>query len=259
MQKKLDIIIYKLDYINRSGSWRGNNVPSLYERLSKESYRGLFLAYSDKSLSFVQYSKLKSNFDHIFSINVGRKQRFSKLSGIPLGLTNFESSSFLHSLFSDKDLIIKVLETTKQPKMDKVLISFNGDNCYIRSFILDLKLDSNLYNFLSPVYTKDGREEYLKQINSHKFVLCPRGNGLDTHRFWETLYCGSVPIISKSDLPLRNLERYVPILIIDSYSCLKNKEYIENRISNFVFFEPKGEILRSSFWANYIMRKLSNA
>ena len=27
------------------------------------------------------------------------------------------------------------------------------------------------------------------------FVACPPGNGPDTHRFWEALYLGAVPII----------------------------------------------------------------
>lgn len=29
------------------------------------------------------------------------------------------------------------------------------------------------------------------------FVACPPGNGMDTHRFWESLYLGSLPIILK--------------------------------------------------------------
>lgn len=31
-----------------------------------------------------------------------------------------------------------------------------------------------------------------------KFVACPRGNGTDTHRFWETLYRGSIPVVKQS-------------------------------------------------------------
>jgi len=28
-----------------------------------------------------------------------------------------------------------------------------------------------------------------------RFVLCPRGNGIDTHRFWEALVCGAIPVV----------------------------------------------------------------
>lgn len=34
------------------------------------------------------------------------------------------------------------------------------------------------------------------------FVVCPRGNGLDTHRFWESLYLGAIPVVlSKHNIP----------------------------------------------------------
>ena len=37
--------------------------------------------------------------------------------------------------------------------------------------------------------------EYLAELSEHMFVLCPCGNGPDTHRIWETLYCGRIPIV----------------------------------------------------------------
>jgi hypothetical protein len=35
--------------------------------------------------------------------------------------------------------------------------------------------------------------------NQYKFVLAPRGNGVDTHRIWETFYRSSLPIVEASD------------------------------------------------------------
>jgi hypothetical protein len=34
--------------------------------------------------------------------------------------------------------------------------------------------------------------------STFRFVACPRGNGTDTHRFWETLYRGSIPVVKES-------------------------------------------------------------
>lgn len=48
---------------------------------------------------------------------------------------------------------------------------------------LDMRLDPN---------------EYQEILALYKFVLCPRGNGIDTHRFWETLYKGNLPVIMDS-------------------------------------------------------------
>lgn len=54
-------------------------------------------------------------------------------------------------------------------------------------------------------------KRFAHEMNGYKFVACPRGNGIDTHRFWEALYRGSIPIVITSkwsnslkylDLPL---------------------------------------------------------
>ena len=37
--------------------------------------------------------------------------------------------------------------------------------------------------------------QFLKELACHRFSLCVRGNGVDTHRFWESLYLGVVPIV----------------------------------------------------------------
>ncbi len=38
-------------------------------------------------------------------------------------------------------------------------------------------------------------ENYLEQMGKHRFVLAVRGNGIDTHRFWEALYLQCVPVV----------------------------------------------------------------
>ena len=51
------------------------------------------------------------------------------------------------------------------------------------------------------------------------FVACPRGNGLDTHRFWESLYLGAVPIVVKKDvIPAF---QYGPHLVIEDWQELE--------------------------------------
>jgi hypothetical protein len=37
--------------------------------------------------------------------------------------------------------------------------------------------------------------DYLKELSQYRFCLCVRGNGLDTHRFFESLYLGVIPVI----------------------------------------------------------------
>jgi hypothetical protein len=38
-------------------------------------------------------------------------------------------------------------------------------------------------------------EQYCENMSNYMFVVCPPGNGVDTHRVWEALYMGCIPIV----------------------------------------------------------------
>lgn len=61
---------------------------------------------------------------------------------------------------------------------------------------------------------------WIKQCD-YAFVACPHGNGLDTHRFWEALLLGCVPIIKSSGLD--RLFDNLPVLIVNAWSDITDK------------------------------------
>ena len=72
--------------------------------------------------------------------------------------------------------------------------------------------------------------QYIEKLNKSKFVICPRGNGLDTFRFYEALYCGAIPILPKEN-HLHDRFNNLPILFLDKtedYAKL-TKEYLEDK------------------------------
>ena len=60
---------------------------------------------------------------------------------------------------------------------------------------------------------------YLASLARHKFCLCPRGNGIDTHRFWEAQYLDSIPVILWRDWT--SSYSGMPVLILDHWEELK--------------------------------------
>jgi hypothetical protein len=94
-----------------------------------------------------------------------------------------------------------------------------------------------------------GFDSYLQEIYSHAFVLCPQGNGIDTHRFWECLYMGSIPVVKKcinntfySDLPICEVHDWEEIdetFLSHELHRIQNTEY---DLSKLTF----------SYWANKI-------
>ena len=61
------------------------------------------------------------------------------------------------------------------------------------------------------------KKEYYIELSKHKYCICPRGNGLDTHRIWECLYLNVIPIIV-DDIKIDNL----PIIKLNDWSEIDN-------------------------------------
>ena len=62
--------------------------------------------------------------------------------------------------------------------------------------------------------TQDG---YLRDISKSYFVVSPNGNGLDCHKTWESIYMGSIPIVTRSVMTERFIEMGIPLLAIDRW------------------------------------------
>lgn len=62
--------------------------------------------------------------------------------------------------------------------------------------------------------------QYLADLARHRFCACPRGNGIDTHRFWECQYFGVVPVVERSTHTEMWAKRGLPMLLLDDWSEL---------------------------------------
>ena len=49
-----------------------------------------------------------------------------------------------------------------------------------------------------------------------EYVICPIGNGIDTHRFWETIYLGRIPVVLNSPF-IEKLKPYYKMVILDKW------------------------------------------
>jgi spermidine/putrescine-binding protein len=62
------------------------------------------------------------------------------------------------------------------------------------------------------------REQYYEDLCRSKYVLCPEGTGIDTHRVWEAIFCGATPVVLRN--PLAELYVAYPVKIVDSWTDL---------------------------------------
>ena len=57
---------------------------------------------------------------------------------------------------------------------------------------------------------------YQKTLES-QYALCPRGCGVDTHRFYEWVYLGCIPIVIRTNTVFDRLYNVFPCLIVDKW------------------------------------------
>ena len=96
-------------------------------------------------------------------------------------------------------------------------------------------------------------EEHRKLLLAYSFVASPPGNGLDTHRTWEAMYLGCVPIVLRSYMAEYFEKLGLPIWVIDSYSELSSfdEKYLAKKYDEFVpLFNNKA--LWFDYWAKAI-------
>jgi hypothetical protein len=90
-------------------------------------------------------------------------------------------------------------------------------------------------------------------MSKHQFVICPPGNGIDTHRLWEALYLGCYPIV----LGNRIYSDYsLPILQIKDWSDVTNN-ILEQHLNKWKDKDSFDQ-LKMSWWSNLIKENLLN-
>jgi hypothetical protein len=119
-----------------------------------------------------------------------------------------------NGIYGDQDILFENYKNRKDfnNKLNRIFISHFSNTHPARKNIN--KVLNNLQ--IADIGEKMEFEDYLQKINDYKFILCPRGNGLDTHRFCESLLLGSIPIVEKngiSDL----LEKF-PCIIVNNFN-----------------------------------------
>jgi hypothetical protein len=71
-------------------------------------------------------------------------------------------------------------------------------------------------------------DQNINRLAKYKWCICPEGNGVDTHRLWEAMYLGCVPIVLKSPF-IDTLMHYtggeLPIYVVDAWSDLTNLNF----------------------------------
>lgn len=193
----------------------------------------------------IDFLELPKNIS-LFLSNVDIEyENFNNIFPIPIGLHNSKN------LFLRKGIKKSVIE--KFSKNPKILCNFNPTTNETRKNLIRSIFENDLIKYQN--YLK--HNEYLNELSRNMFVLCPSGSLIDTHRFWETIYSGSVPIVKKNNIYLYFRNLGVPMLIVNEWNDL-NKLNEKNLFDLFLSFQEINfrEYLDIDFWNNFIFNNI---
>ena len=179
------------------------------------------------------------------------------LISIPIGLENMtlrsDNKRYAHHSSEVKNALIKANIIDRYSgfhlsKNNLVYMNFNTNTYPIER--------KHVWNKFSkdPWITKASNlsmEKFYFDVASSKFIISPRGNGVDCHRTWEALYLRAIPIVRRSthmkefeDLPIFFVDNWDKVCyntLLEFYEKVKTKlfnldkmkiSYWRERISN---------------------------
>jgi hypothetical protein len=136
---------------------------------------------------------------HVYAINT--TIRHPKLTTIPLGFVD-RQLPFLQTfqrpqVERDIEIYANFTRTTNDAKRQECINAFANDPRVTWRTGLSVP-------------------EYYADLSRSKFVLCPEGTGIDTHRVYEALLCGATPVVLRNSLSY--MYSRMQVCIIDAWT-----------------------------------------
>lgn len=231
---------YKMDSIqyDQPMDWRG----SIHQPPSKTS-RIIISGHSDFPIT----EQLAHKYP--FAVWFGVNKQTSHVRGLPLGITNNTNESEYHPIYGNVDMMVDVVSKPRDIK-NLVYMNFSIETYPTeRGKVWNMFSNKDWVTVGNPENSMEGRRTFLENARNHDFVLCPRGNGVDTHRLWETLYMGSIPIVI-SDIAHTDWND-LPILFVNSWEDV-TEEFLQKQLYRIQNTSWNLKKLHVGYWIKHI-------
>ena len=260
-----EIQYIKTDFIKHRNQNQNNNIininnwRNLNKNINIKDIKILISGHSDYDVSINELDILNNNYLKIWfceNLNINH----SKLYSIPIGIPNkdedwvpYKEHPNYYKIIGNTDLLYNISKTSKKIKnlvyMNFSIITYSLE----RQLVFDLYNNKNWVTLNNNDITEKGYNNYLDEIYSHKFVFAPRGNGIDTHRIWESLYLRSIPIVKKCI----GMEQFydLPILFVDDWNNI-TEDFLNEKYHEIINKEYPLEKLKIDYWLNLIKNSL---
>jgi hypothetical protein len=179
----------------------------------------LIVHNSDESFTDNLYARVKSYVTDVSAVNC--VSRHAKQ--IPLGLRDHQYAShhILRSVINEPEVprttlcLVNFLISTNPAERQAVYEMFkNNQHCLVQDQYIHFHTPNKTIRFSDPEIQRI-RLEFYRTLKRCNYALCPPGTGLDTHRVYECIHLGVIPIVRSS--PLDPLYATMPVKIVNNW------------------------------------------
>lgn len=244
---------YGLEYQERQPVWRDIVKWTEMQTTPALGYNGISMPprcelskckitdkYSVKMHSWTgsTFNEVPSNVVWWFSTNNNLGKCSLPITSIPFGMDT-----------KCKEIISNL--TPEQLNQPRKLLYINFSANTMERFKLKYFYAQNKFDGVNLVAEpKKSKEEYIQDLLTHEFILCPTGNGLDSYRIMETLLCGCIPIVPNISLFWDFIS--LPIQIFDMFNCMSHIKDVNRKI---LIEQSSYKLTHLSYWKDQIEQK----
>jgi len=251
--KRSQYVYIHRDFLFRSGNWRGKHIKKLISQRSEFENKSIVVGHSDKTTNLLN--------SHVF-IQMGAKAFFgintyalgNRIHSLPLGLTNDCDDSPIHRILGNERHFLQADQHShyREDFDGSIYANFTiKNNSRERLPLMKILSELKMVSVGELVISERGRIDYLMNLRRHSLVPCPEGNGIDTHRIWETLYMGGTPVIKRSKY-LQPLLVDLPVIFVNQWSEITDRKIMEQKWYALSESHLALNNLKLSFWTRKI-------
>lgn len=189
---------------------------------------------SDNDFTLDMYNRIEQYVNKIYAINCN----FSggeKMVKVPIGFNDHSTEVLENQDFTFVD------------KTNFAYMNFRIQNHHSREHCYNYFTQ---FDWVNVEYTELSQNDFYTKLKSFKYCISPRGTGIDTHRLYEALLYGVIPVVVKSELD--DLYSKFPILVVDQWEDVTydflNDNYQQNLSNYFKWFEENPNWYKTEYW-----------
>lgn len=154
-----------------------------------------------------------------------------RIMTVPIGFTEKSRGEDFFSFYGVK-------------KKNKAILTPHGDTSASRNVTHSFLKNTNLH--VDAIFDRLNKADYLNCLYNYRYSICLPGNGLDTHRVYESIAMQTIPIVMRS--PISDLHQSLGAIVIDSLDELDENFFLHNashscaNVRQIYFEEQKAKI-----------------